>query len=125
MSNLDHIKSIWAQSIVDQDLNKFLSLYDVNAIVKPTSLNQFIVGQHQISQYFGGIAPHEGMGFITNKVMNVSFLECFNTDTTSSGKYSFELMDGRIIHASYTFVYIFISHELKIMVHHSSKISDN
>ena len=75
MNSINKIKDIWAQSIVDQNINDLLSLYSKNALLNPTLSNEIRQGVDEIRPYFDGSGDYGDKGFLNRGITKATFTQ--------------------------------------------------
>ena len=116
----------WGGAIVSQDVRGLMDLYEHNAQLKPTLSKHIRRNREEILSYFIGGKGFKDVGFFQQEITKIEFLEshpqAYESLVIDVGKYKFIKKNGRVFHASYTFVFQNIEGTLKIIAHHSSLI---
>ena len=108
------ILQIWVEKIKTNDANQVADLYHKDALLLGTFSDIERRGLVLIQEYFEGLFFSEiGVEIVTRNDFKTRIL------TTCSGLYNFKV-NGEITEARYTFVFIKVKDNWKILTHHSS-----
>jgi len=115
---MNDILEIWVKKIRDNDAIQVSELYHENGLLLGTFSDIERHGRESIFSYFENL--------LKSKV-DVEIISQYkyktDTITTSSGFYNF-IVNGKIIKARYSFVYLKVEDNWKILSHHSSVLPE-
>lgn len=118
LKDIEKYKEQWAQYVMSSNLIKLLSLYDPQAILKPTLSSLIRTNPKEIENYFYNNLQ---TGFLQKGIENVIFLKSaqniFEHYSIDVGQYLFKGESINPIEADYTFVF---NKAGFIISHHSS-----
>ena len=124
----------WVQSIIDQDIDSLLELYDFGSpdeplLFKPTLADVIRTDEAGTRSYFVGgnpDYPHDD-GFLNHGWKHVEFksaagpiLKAGGLGYKDMGQYTFVNKNGDATRADYTFAYHKLNGKVLISLHHSS-----
>ena len=109
----------WTNAIKSGDPKQVIDLYLDDAILLGTFSNEERVGHELILEYFENLLKSPVEVEIVSEHPNVS-----KSVVVNSGLYNF-VTNGKTINARFSFVYIRIDSEWKIISHHSSVLPEN
>lgn len=121
-NKIDNFLQEWGNCITTQNLEKLLSLYSDQAILKPTLSDKIRNSYETIKDYFVGTDSHPGFlhqGIIKVEFMNVHQIVEENIGITV-GQYIFTKNNGESVMADFTYTLKADSEMVQILSHHSS-----
>ena len=123
--DINDFQSAWSDAVINKDIEKLLTLYADQAVLKPTLSNSIRRNQTDIREYFLGVRKFEDAGFFNNNFDSVTFIEsspmCNGNIATDTGIYEFSRNDGTSVKAHYSFFYQLNSqNKLEVLSQHSS-----
>ena len=109
----------WVDKIRTNDPKQVVSLYHNDGLLLGTFSDIERKGQNLILKYFENLLKSEvDVEIVTQHKYESEFL------VTNSGLYNF-IVDGKIINARFSFVFIKINDDWKILSHHSSILPES
>ncbi|MFC5050944.1 SgcJ/EcaC family oxidoreductase [Rubritalea spongiae] len=106
----------WNQAIQTGDPKVVTQLYEYNAILIPTILNNVRHNHEEIEDYFVTFLALSPVGKIDE-----TNIRTFGDIAINSGVYTFTLKDEQSVTARFTYVYRWNGQDWKIVEHHSSQ----
>ena len=111
----------WCQAVIEEDIQKILSLYENDALLKPTLSPEIRSGRKAIRNYFTGDEEH--IGFLARQIKKISYQvkqELYlDHALILMGTYQFTCPQ-EIVKAHFTFIIKESAEGFKILAHHSS-----
>ena len=111
----------WCQAVVEEDIQKILSLYEDDALLKPTFSSKIQSGLKAIQNYFTG--DEEQVGFLARGIKKISCkveqVLYLDHSFILMGTYQFTC-SHETFKAHFTFVLKESAGGFKILAHHSS-----
>ena len=109
----------WVNAIKSGDPKQVTALYLDNGILLGTFSNKERIGHELILEYFENLLQNPVDVEIVSEHVHIS-----ESIAVNSGLYNF-ITNGKTINARFSFVYIRIDSEWKIISHHSSVLPEN
>jgi len=109
----------WAHTIKQGDPKQVTNLYHENGILLGTFSAKERIGHELILEYFENLLQNPVDVEIVSEHVHIS-----ESIAVNSGLYNF-ITNGKTINARFSFVYIRIDSEWKIISHHSSVLPEN
>lgn len=123
-ADIENYQQQWSEAVVSCDIEKLMSLYDPEAILKPTVSSVIRRTPEDIKLYFVGGEKFSDKGFLNKEICKIFFKrkpplieDRFAIDV---GEYIFTQKNGNEIQAHYTFCYKWLNAQLFIITQHSS-----
>jgi len=115
---MNDILEIWVKKITENDANQVSELYHKDGLLLGTFSDIERHGRESIFNYFENLLKSKVDVEIVSQLKHKT-----DTITTSSGFYNF-IINGKIIKARYSFVFLKVEDKWKILSHHSSVLPE-